>query len=356
MSNFVSGDYELLKDEYKRVASFMNDKLLALQYFQELYSSLGKQTGNRRKILMLIDSENKEPAEDIYKALNKKRERTTDPSLGSPNPNKRSTPTILTKRGSAFKVVQAEERVEEQVGKDTIKQEEEVKDKDTDESHRKTFVVNHKADPSSNWNTYTRTSTPQFKKLKTQLKDKVPFLRDFSPKFLKKENIDKKVLRKFRKYIKANNVSLNLTGFWKDFNDLNLLPPMKYSEGDAKIEFKSFNTNYILWLFSKPGAVELYKEFVDKLGDKLLQGFIETYDLLKSTEDGVVDKLKYYINNIHEFYGVFENKDFTFGQDETQSGQLSDEMKTVDRLMGHAGDTTEKLHAIFNVEKRIESG
>jgi hypothetical protein len=169
-------------------------------------------------------------------------------------------------------------------------------------------VIDPKQDPSSNWNFYNRKFIPPVKKSQERLKDKMPFLKDFNPKFLKKENIDKKIIRKFRNFVKLeykNNQEglLNYDlQFIANFSNLNILPPMKYKEDYSELEFKSFNINYLLWLFSKSGIPELYHEFAAKLGSELLQDFTDSYELDNTKEEGIVDKMKYYINNIHVIY------------------------------------------------------
>jgi hypothetical protein len=204
-------------------------------------------------------------------------------------------------------------------------------------------IIDPKLDPSSNWNYYSRKFIPPVNKAKDRLKDKVPFLRDFNPKFLKKENIDKKILRKFRNYVKViykdsrdQLVPFDID-FWKDFSNLNLLPPMRYTDVYAEIEFKSFNINYMLWLFSKSGTVELYREFAGKLGHDLLQSFIDAYDLLNTSEEGIVDKLKFYIHNIHEIYADKTRKR-SFENGSLYNFSITTQLQSEDVLEHYLGD------------------
>jgi len=86
----------------------------------------------------------------------------------------------------------------------------------THKEEKKTkFLVNKKSDKEA-----------------TKIKYKIPFLKEFNIKFTKRENIDKKVLRKFRKFIKdkikkghinLSNFGLNNTQkeFWNFFIDDN---------------------------------------------------------------------------------------------------------------------------------------
>ena len=185
----------------------------------------------------------------------------------------------------------------------------------------------YKVDPSqeacSNLNFYNKPFIPKAK-AKEKLKNIVPFLREFKPRFLKKENIDKKILRKFRNYVKIiHKTDLKALDtfdklFWANFVNHNLLPPMKYDEEGLKVEFKSFNTKYLLWLFSKEGSVKLYTEFSAKFSEQILQDFISAYDLMNNKEEqGIIEKLKYYISAIPEIYSKRGNLIDTMGWSDT---------------------------------------
>jgi len=165
-------------------------------------------------------------------------------------------------------------------------------------------------DPSSNLNAYKKQFVPKLNQSKEKLKNLVPFLKEFNPKFLKKENIDKKILRKFRNFVKsiwkADKIYFDSIDkqFWNNFCSMNLLPPMRYVDSDNNlVEFKSFNTNFMLWLFSKCGTDDLYREFTIKSGQNILQNFIDAYDLINNKEEiDVIVKLQFYIANIPEIY------------------------------------------------------
>ena len=68
-------------------------------------------------------------------------------------------------------------------------------------------IVNYKkynffTDPYSNYNNFTKKYKVKINQ-KKRFRDIHPFLKTFNPKFLKKENIDKKIFRRFRKFVKA---------------------------------------------------------------------------------------------------------------------------------------------------------
>ena len=89
-------------------------------------------------------------------------------------------------------------------------------------------IVNYKkynffTDPYSNYNNFTKKYKVKINQ-KKRFRDIHPFLKTFNPKFLKKENIDKKIFRRFRKFVKAfylENKSSPIFSknafFWKKF-------------------------------------------------------------------------------------------------------------------------------------------
>ena len=169
---------------------------------------------------------------------------------------------------------------------------------------------NYFNDPHSNYNNFTRKyivkSNP-----KKRFRDIHPFLKTFNPKFLKKENIDKKIFRKFRKFVKSvlkqntKNSSIIIKNdiFWQKFCEKNLLPPVKIVENNGEIiEHKSFNIKYLIWLFNQEGAVELFNLFSEKEGENVINNFINEYNLKKSKEPNIVQKLREYMKYIPDIY------------------------------------------------------
>ena len=168
--------------------------------------------------------------------------------------------------------------------------------------------ININNDPYSNYNKYNKEFFPKEKKIKERFKDSDPILKEFNPKFLKKENIDKKIFRKFRNFIKEKNITNNnviiiKNQFWKNFCEKNLLPPMKYIDiNNNSFEFKSFNTKYFLWLFSQEGTIQLYNQFLKEQGNSIIDNFINDYNL-EEVEKEIINKLRNYLFNISKIYG-----------------------------------------------------
>jgi hypothetical protein len=122
---------------------------------------------------------------------------------------------------------------------------------------------------------------------------------NFDPyfKFIKKENIDKVIVRSFRKYLKEKyrkNELKTIDTFWNAFIHENLIPPIKQSTlylGE-NLNFKSFNSDYMVWLFSHEGGVELYEQFYKKSKDVIENKF---KDKVRTKQNN--SELRFYIKN-----------------------------------------------------------
>ena len=168
-------------------------------------------------------------------------------------------------------------------------------------------------DPNSNYNNFTKKYIVE-NNAKKRFRDIHPFLKAFNPKFLKKENIDKKIFRKFRKFFKNlykenknSHIFCKNVFFWKKFYSQNLLPPVKIENNGEIIEHKSFNTQYLIWLFRQEGTTELFKLFLKKESENVVNNFITEYNLNKSDEPDIIEKLKQYMDYIPEIYGGGSN-------------------------------------------------
>ena len=148
-------------------------------------------------------------------------------------------------------------------------------------------------------------------------KVKIPFLKQFNPRSIKREEIDKKIIRKFKKFLKekirekyAKDYFLDNI-FWKDFTAKNLLPPIVYTCNNEEIQFKSFNSNYIAWLFSQIEAKTLYNLFLNEKKNELFES-LKKMIKIPLTEDIIIEltNIYDYVLNFGEIYGrgiVFKN-------------------------------------------------
>ena len=212
-----------------------------------------------------------------------------------------------------------EEFIEEMKEKD-LNSNENIENNSTDVVFEKEKeIVNYKkynffTDPYSNYNNFTKKYKVKVNQ-KKRFRDIHPFLKTFNPKFLKKENIDKKIFRRFRKFVKAyykenknSPIFSKNVLFWKKFYMKNLLPPVKIISNNGEvIEHKSFNTQYLIWLFNQEGTTELFQLFIEKESENVINNFINEYNLSKCNEDGIIEKLKQYINYIPEIYDSYNN-------------------------------------------------
>jgi len=93
--------------------------------------------------------------------------------------------------------------------------------------------------------------------------------------------------------------------FWINFIGENLMPPMKYKDITESIEFKSFNTNYMVWLLTHKGSVELYNNFINERQEDVADTFIAKYNLKNHEE---IQQLNSYIKSlVYIFNSVKEN-------------------------------------------------
>ena len=161
--------------------------------------------------------------------------------------------------------------------------------------------------PSKNYSKYKHSKhDPRKKKIK-----------EYKFKQIKRENADKKILRKFKKFLKAklkekteNEVKnyIKNNEFWPDYISDNLMPPFSYEK--EKICFKSFNTKYLCWFFEHKFSQELFSIFINQNYNYLLNLVKEAYKLNEDSED--YNLLKVYINSMPMIYGNDGNRSTAF--------------------------------------------
>jgi len=161
-------------------------------------------------------------------------------------------------------------------------------------------------DVISTVNTVNTTVNSTSNKINNKSKKQIPILKDLIVKFTKRENVDKKILRKFRKFLKDTNKKgqlPELSYFWNIFTNDNLLPPVDFNNINLgeNVSFKSFNTTYMMWLFGHEGGVPLYELFLNSKHEAIFGMFS---DLCKTDQDEI--ELKNYIIN---FAYIYSGKD-----------------------------------------------
>lgn len=131
-------------------------------------------------------------------------------------------------------------------------------------------------------------STKQFEKecstspnIKKKIKDFI-LTKGLCFDFTKRENIDKTVMRKFKRYLMLSKIQDNdsIPEFWRNFSQNSFIPP--FSIGN--LEFKSFCTNYMIWIFSHSGGKELYQGYIMNHLDSLVNCFKTKYQKIQEVE------------------------------------------------------------------------
>ena len=167
------------------------------------------------------------------------------------------------------------------------------------EKGNRSVKINNINDTKINNSISNRTSKLNQKSNNSLRKQK---LKEFQFKFTKRENVDKKILRKFRKFLKDKSKKnfyevtniLSNSKFWYDFITQNLMPPFIYLT--EKKEFKSFNTTYMSWVFEHKFSLELYNIFIKYSFKNLCEHFQYIYHLNDDNEE--FNQLKTYLNTL----------------------------------------------------------
>ena len=153
---------------------------------------------------------------------------------------------------------------------------------------------------------YKNETNPKLKSYKYDGRKKK--IKEYKFKKVKRENLDKKILRKFKKFLKhslrektENEVKnyIKNNGFWPDYISMNLMPPFSYDK--EKITFKSFNTQYLCWFFEHKFSLELFNIFIQLKYNDLLELIKVNCKLKEDSED--YNLLKVYLNCMPTIYG-----------------------------------------------------
>ncbi len=135
--------------------------------------------------------------------------------------------------------------------------------------------------------------------------------------YFKREDINKNILRRFKKFVRkffTNHSNIKFIsskfGILRHFIKLNLLPPMSFTHEDNVIEFKSFNSSYIFWLFSNPGIKEIFSIFIENKMDEFLKE-MENKLMVKAKDkkqiESDLEKIKRYLVDFCELYNIKSN-------------------------------------------------
>ena len=158
---------------------------------------------------------------------------------------------------------------------------------------------------------------------------------DLSKNKPRKVNICKKIIRKFKKYLKSRQNTLGCD-FWIDFVKNNYLPPFKF---DNQIEFKSFSQNYLKWLFNHPSSHELYNDFIIQKGDFELNLMFNNYHITDQRQKNLLEYFfknfskifsNYQINELYQFDAAMKIEDVKEYQSDILFDNLTEEMGKIE--------------------------
>ena len=157
-------------------------------------------------------------------------------------------------------------------------------------------------------------------------------IKEYQFRTCKRENIDKKILRKFNKYLKQQNKSklnlniidyINDSEFFQDFIKHNLMPPFEYDTENVK--FKSFNTNYLLWFFGHKHSLELYNIFIENNYDEILEIITKKCKFNKNFDE--LNLLKSYLYKMPQIFGPIEERqdsnDIIFEENDSNENNIN---------------------------------
>ena len=186
--------------------------------------------------------------------------------------------------------------------------------------------------------------------------NQLPFLNSFKPKYIRRETIDKKIIRTFKNYVvkeykehrlELNNVTMDQDFFINLVNG-NLLPPIDFYDATTGeyIKFNSFNCSYLLWFFSKKGVKEIYGNFINEKGKDFINSLSDYYEISPEEKS----QLNSYIFN---FPFIF---DISLVNNITQGMKVSHMYRTVDKNKFQNENRRKKKEEERNLDlKRIKS-
>ena len=191
--------------------------------------------------------------------------------------------------------------------------------------------TNEKSDKNKNNKSKKKNKKKAKNKGEETIFNQLPFLNSFKPKYIKRETIDKKIIRTFKNYVVKEyrqkrfeiNPSTMDQNFFINFVNGNLLPPIDFYDASTGeyIKFNSFNCSYLLWFFSKKGVKDIYNNFINEKGKDFINNLSDYYEISQEEKN----QLNSYIYN---FPFIF---DISLVNNITQGVAVSHIYRTVDK-------------------------
>ena len=128
-------------------------------------------------------------------------------------------------------------------------------------------------------------------------------LKSYNFKTVKRENLDKKIIRKFRRYLslRLNDIKdiYKLSQVFIKFSSNNLFPPFTYN---TKV-FKSINTSFLIWFFECKDISNYYNEYINLNLSSMIQFLSNAF---KIEDDQELNLLENYLKNMAFIYSNFD--------------------------------------------------
>jgi len=152
-------------------------------------------------------------------------------------------------------------------------------------------------------------------------------------------------------YLQRENINISTiedNDLWAAFVNEELYPPVKFTsiEQNRVYEFKSFNTNYMAWVFSIKLAERFYNQFIRERGEEVYSSIVKknlrainSFDSQQKNQ--ICEQLKYYIINLGHIFNINrieENCEVMSATMPNSKGDVYDEMLESD------------INAFFNEE------
>ncbi len=160
-------------------------------------------------------------------------------------------------------------------------------------------------------------SSSSSRKKSSRVECEIPFLKEFNQKFIKREYIDKKIMRKFRKYLKKEwsiiEKEVDNKEFWSRFIKENILPPFKFFVPETKNthEFKTLSIKFLKWFFAIRDSKKLYRIFINKNGESIYNSLVNSIQKTdKKTEiEKFTKDLQIYLFDLPKIYSSIWNEE-----------------------------------------------
>jgi len=153
---------------------------------------------------------------------------------------------------------------------------------------------------------------------------KLSSLKSFNFKSFKRENMDKRIIRRFRKYIELQikqNENTNYNYCFNSFIEKKLFPPFTLEYG---VSFKSFNTSYMLWLFSQKDIPKAFDDFILTTLVSCVDMIVKSFNVSDIAEVGMI---RNYLLSMSKVYCQFSYEEEAMDKENPKSTSSNNSIK-----------------------------